>query len=295
MQSKLLADIYGLNSTPGYDPSEYAAIWKKDQTRLASGLTKLQSNYVYPTTYGIEVEIENVNPNTNSLPCLGPMWQAVTDGSLRDNGIELVSVPLRPSGINNALAYLNAFFLAAPDSRYSHRCSIHVHLGIANLTQDQLEILIALYLSVENAIFSVMFPDRMGNPFCFPLRDGDITAEFTRQQQNLQEDVCKYAALNLYHIRDYGTIEFRHHHGTKDIAALQKWLILLGELYTTAATSSKKSVIKALSEVNNTSSYAEFILGIMPSWFGSVDRRMMYNGITASKHFLFGERDPCVD
>ncbi len=287
MQSKLLKLLYPAE-TPFVSDKDCAEYEKYYKHSIEPTSEVLNLDFVYPTSLGIEVEIETVSPIKTVLP---PYWKAVEDGSLRNHGLELVSIPLKPNQVNRALMLLDRFYTDQKKAEFSHRCSIHVHLGVGELTMEQIEALITLYLTIEEALFVTLFPERRGNTFCFPLKDTDLRANFLHKGSNLIEEICKYSALNLYHLRDYNTLEFRHHGGTKNIKELQYWLRILCELYNSALKYSKEDILTELNLLSTTSAYVNYMNKMVPSFHPEVNRRVMYNAVLAAKHFLAGEDD----
>src|SRR5688572_3377240 len=65
---------------------------------------------------GIEIEVERVKPNNI---CVYSVWEGKADGSLRESGMEYVSVPIHGPRIHYAL---NQFFSQLPKGyRFSPR------------------------------------------------------------------------------------------------------------------------------------------------------------------------------
>lgn len=274
MLSKTVTELYG---------------GRANVAELGSGtaLTKSRAGVLFPSQstlpslIGIEVEIEQAgNPGAADET----FWRAVPDNSLR-NGIELVSYPLNSPQVYKALAALDIFFTMNVRSVFSHRCSNHVHINVSNCTKEQLLVMVGFYLTVEGLFFDTFFPTRKGNNYCYPLVStqleiGDISRD------NLSRDVWKYAAINLYHLRDYGTIEFRQHPGTKDVTKLLEWIKTISNIYTYGTTTRLDEFLTVLKELNTTSGYHEYVRKALPDWPYPIDADSMYDGVTAAKYFL---------
>ena len=101
---------------------------------------------------GIEIEVENMG-NGNYVPAY--YWQVKEDGSLRNNGVEFTSIPLRASQVEYALDVYNRSVTQNNTPDYSPRTSVHVHLNIRDLTWDQLKNLIILYCLFEKHFFHI--------------------------------------------------------------------------------------------------------------------------------------------
>src|SRR5690606_20552787 len=134
------------------------------------------------------------------------LWRVIPDNSLR-NGIELVSYPLKGKSLYYALADLHRFFHKNQKANFSHRCSMHVHMNVSDVTYEQLLVMTAFYLTVEGIFFDTFFRTRKGNNYCYPLVATQLEQSDLEKGQ-LSRDVWKYAAVNMYHLRDYGTMEF---------------------------------------------------------------------------------------
>lgn len=95
---------------------------------------------------GIEIEVENITQQVIPLA----YWDAKSDGSLRNNGIELVSVPLQIKQVQLALEHVFDVLNQNNKPDFSNRTSIHIHVNCRDLTQDQLYNFILLYAIFEN-------------------------------------------------------------------------------------------------------------------------------------------------
>jgi hypothetical protein len=213
------------------------------------------------------------------------LWTATKDGSLKVKGIEYVSKPIKDYNIPYALADLENVWKCNKKSVFSHRCSIHVHLDAHKLSYEQLLVLVGFYLSIEHVLFANLFPNRLGNAYCFPLSDVGLTKEMIGIKY-MKPETFKYAALNLFRLTDYGTLEFRHHPGTKDGHELMHWLEILFSIYKFGQNTSLKEFEEKLMNLNTTSYYHEYIKEVFPFWNADVTRREMYNAVTAAKLFI---------
>lgn len=275
MHGKTLKALYGgggalaLYGEPKRETVAYAS-------RLFSG------SHSFPTAVGIEVEIERA---TRTGIVDQALWRVIPDASLRDDGIELVSAPLQGQEILNALANLNQFYQGNPRAQFSHRCSIHVHIDVQKMTYEQLLVFMGFYLTVEDVFFAVFFPDRKGNNYCFPLVSTQLTQRNIERDQ-LTREVWKYAAVNLYHLRDFGTLEFRQNPGTKDVNQLLAWIKTIHNIYEYARKTPLKEFLTVLNDLNTTSGYTEYIRGVLPDWQYPIEPDNMYDAVTAAKYFL---------
>lgn len=170
----------------------------------------------YTNPIGIEVEAEHWDGKAVQMGC----WQIVQDGSLKDHGIEFVSVILSGPIIDYALDEL-AKYQKSHQLSWSHRTSIHVHVNIDTLPLVKLDYLIAYYGLFEFLFFSKVDEMRKGNSFCFPLTQSEATAVQLSHWP-------KYCALNLgTSLQSFNTVEFRHMHGHQDMKLMREWLFMV--------------------------------------------------------------------
>lgn len=181
---------------------------------------------------GIELEVEGIN----SSVIIPPTFRCVPDLSLKLSGSEFVTIPIQ-------LKYLEIELTRLIIKKYtmSKRCSLHVHLNIRDMTEDQFKSLICLYLLYEKTFFRLS-GGRDTNIYCVPLLD-DIagTAKFINSSVKNSKG-SKYAALNVAPAIGgagsdlLGTIEFRHHVGTLDTQVILNWCSFITTLKKAAST-----------------------------------------------------------
>lgn len=221
------------------------------------------------TLMGIEVEVENIIMREDERFKIVP-WAVKRDGSLRNNGMEFISLPIRPEDLKLSLATLYAWFGAAkqnPD--FSGRTSIHIHLEVNKLTVEEYQKLLLLYLTFEESLFEFARPGRREtNIFCTPLsRTRNETLGKVIRAKTIKEflgafkmatnSIQKYSAVNLSHLYHYGTIEFRHLGGEADPVRVMKWANLLLRLFK--ATEMDIEVLKErITALNTDSTYKTF-------------------------------------
>ena len=182
---------------------------------------------------GIECETEG-----RRLQTLGSdFWRTEADGSLRD-GLEYVSRPLEPKEVKQALKSLNDWHEANKSHpNFSFRCSTHIHINVQDLEEQQLFSMIFLYMMYENVFMNYVHKERVGNRFCLRFQDAQaLTYEVSNllrrtKEENLkyglrglQQNTLKYAALNLYTLNKYGTLEFRALEGSKGVEHIDTWV-----------------------------------------------------------------------
>lgn len=240
-------------------------------------------DYSTPTEVGIEVELEQIK---NPAPI--HLWQAIKDGSLKDAGMEYVSIPVKDQNLVYAIEDMGNVYKANPDCVFSHRCSIHVHINVSRLTVGQLRALIATYLVVEGLFFKLVDPIREGNSYCYPMADMCLTWE--RLTPGNLSDQFKYCALNPHHLRDFGTLEFRHHGGTKDKTELLNWVETILQLYRFVEKYNPFEIETSINNLNTVSHYSDFCKDVFEKKFSQFNDVVLYkylrNNVTAAKVFI---------
>jgi hypothetical protein len=231
------------------------------------------------TYLGIEVETENVTYWDDHY---SPYWRMVEDGSLRNNGREFVTVPIKAYRVENALTTLFKNQLNK-DIDFSERTSIHVHMNVRTLTLAQLQAMILLYLVFEKALFRYVNPERYTNIFCVPLNETTFAQKLKDlfHQNTLNLSWSKYTALNLCPIFEKGTIEFRHLHGTKDVEEIVNWINLLLCLKKMALMKSPEYIWEKVKNLNTTSQYHEFANEVFGHWISQLEEKNLIQDMSS--------------
>lgn len=228
---------------------------------------------------GIEVEVEKVPPFDSIFG-----FRAVEDGSLRNNGMEFVSVPIRGQNIHYLLHALMAKL--GKGAEFTERTSIHVHLNVRRMTVEQLVTLLITYIVVEQSLYRFIKRagfERSRNIFCVPLsesqhylgvpyliyllKNNDIGALLN----NIHHYWRKYSGLNLLPIHTQGTVEFRQLGGTKDVDVILDWVNIIQCLRVYALSHNLDEVKAQLFELNTNSNYYQFLQSV----FGRYAEYMM--------------------
>lgn len=207
---------------------------------------------------GIEVEVENVPVYLDHLQ---PLWLRTEDNSLRDNGWEYISAPVKGEHIEYSLRRLfRDMKKHNPKYTFSGRTSIHVHMNARTMTCDQAAAMLLLYTVFEKTLFRFIGKDREHNHHCVPVRNSNISAMmsdiiFGRAPTGHWQ---KYTAVNILPLSGKGTLEFRHMHGTDDVDRLMVWINLLMKLKLYCYKRSYGAVVDEISKLNSTSLYLGF-------------------------------------
>lgn len=164
---------------------------------------------------GIELEIEGIDedvPDTNPSN-----WQLVSDNSLRNGGIELITNgPKCGKNLDICLRDLEESLLNI-NYDISERCSTHVHIDVSDMYLSQILNFILLSCIFEDVLFTLFGSTRKSNTFCLSTKDGGTNLQnLFDTSENIDYLVdrrwSKYSGISLNRIRDLGTVEFRMFH-----------------------------------------------------------------------------------
>jgi len=221
---------------------------------------------------GMEIEVENCSLEMQAHPFLpSSIWSGIPDGSLRNDGMEFVSRAMPPKSLCAALCVMDNWLkLYAKDADSSWRTSIHVHCNVRGIDEHGLARFIVLYLMFENSLFNYAGAARKKSVFCVPLLESNITMEAITglwketlkgqgyHPQNLLEYWDKYSALGINQLAKYGTLEFRHMPGDRDIPKLFGWIHLINQLFEASQTISTEKLNDTILKINTLSHYGQF-------------------------------------
>lgn len=206
---------------------------------------------------GIEIEVENCGAYTP----IEYYWSAKEDHSLRNNGVEFTSIPLRGYQVPYAIQYLKKqIMINNPNHDFSPRTSVHVHLNVRDMTWEQIKVLVMLYAVFERHFFTIAGTKRESSIFCVPLYKTDETYKIPNLENSCGQSK-KYSALNLGTIigsedcPSYGTIEFRHLYGTLDEPTLYTWINNILMLRKASLKYSYDELLAIIHDMNTTSEY----------------------------------------
>ena len=207
--------LYRMDAVTIYDPSK---TYKGQQV-----VEEINSTM----NVGIEVEVENYVAKKRP----SDIWTSTADGSLRNSGVEWVSRPHEARYSPFALNELLGSCMDETSCCFSPRTSIHVHVNMQEVDETAVQAIVLLYSVFEKLFFKFTGRGRIKNIYCVPLIDTDCLTHFmTRNLHSGRALWSKYAALNLLPISEYGTIEFRHMHGTFDAKKVSIWIRMITKL-----------------------------------------------------------------
>jgi hypothetical protein len=194
--------------------------------------------------YGLEIETEALDPYE---PPSMKHWTTHADGSLRNFGIEYVL--RQPLNYEDIPAALNEFHIMTTKSEIrfleSVYSSVHIHVNVYHMEMIEMVNFITLYILFENILNRYCGPDRDGNLFCLKTHCAESTVstvvdmfkEMGKGMANgrdsiarLNENNLKYAALNLFTLRKFGSLEIRTHRGSTDVNEIFTWVEIVNTI-----------------------------------------------------------------
>lgn len=184
--------------------------------------------HVETPAFGVECEIESIKEIYGQLSA---MWRITEDGSLRNYGHEFISKPLADDLARGAFRELHSKLVYRnPQEAFSERTSIHVHMNVQSMTEEQVRTLLLIYALFEPVFFDMVDDSRKHNIHCVPLTDTYLPSLYKHPLNALLSRWHKYTALNLIPVSHQGTVEFRHMHGHNSPSLFDEWLHILGNL-----------------------------------------------------------------
>ncbi len=191
------------------------------------------------SSVGIEVEVEGIRGLMRDGM---KRWRVDTNEGSLVNGVEFISEPVWGTAITDSLEELGEFFEQHPP-HISFRTSVHVHLNVLDMDDEQLQHMIRLYLMYERALFRLHDKwNRAECIFCVPAASSVVIQQgYSQLFQHLKRGTVdrgyvpwKYSALNTNCLRELGTLEFRHMGGTSDMNEISHWINILLQLKVAA-------------------------------------------------------------
>lgn len=246
---------------------------------------------------GIEVEVENIKnwpggDDVHDQIEWQTLWNVTEDGSLRNNGREFISLPMKAQHIERSLRWL--FKNIDPKRDFSPRTSVHVHINARTLDVTQLKLFTFIYMIFEGALFNFVGKDRDKNIHCVPVVGSNLLANWAVNPEymgrQMQLNWMKYCAYNICPIIDgtRGTIEFRHMHGTDDVDKLMNWINIILCIKNYIENVPEKIIVEDILALNSTSGYVHYADSIFGALLNQLRtypnfERDMEKGVTAVK------------
>lgn len=163
---------------------------------------------------------------------LDKYWRTVGDGSLRDNGVEIIlREPLMGEQLSEAIRQMTTTNCPLVQT---YRTSIHVHIDARDMDVEQLKTAALLYAMVEAGMFAYVGQNRDSSNYSVPwyastryLRTVADALFANRANSAIRDRISgtqRYSALNIQALRKYGSLEFRHMGQTMDHDKITKWV-----------------------------------------------------------------------
>ena len=240
---------------------------------------------------GIEIEVEGNNLKEMDTE----VWTSLRDGSLRGENLEYVLRKPIPIGrVKDAIIDLKQELDdAGSECIFSFRTSVHVHVNVQNLNFNEYLTLIYTYLLLEEPLMTFCGKERKGNRFCLRLQDAEgilqtLTYMFRNGEgslRNIGEEAVRYAAINLYATRKFGSLEFRGMRGNMDVDVLDIWTRALvairefavfaktpKEVYSLFSKAAPKEFLNlVLGELSDNFTYPRMVKDMQTSFSLSID------------------------
>lgn len=171
---------------------------------------------------GLQMNYEGYNHTDHT----DNVFKLVTDSSVvgLPNSIECVSPVINYGESDQIITSLaNTLFMA--DAKINKTCGLHVHIGAANMTDDQYCNVFVNYMRLESLIESFMPQSRRGSRWAQRLsnRANGVTLACSKRQM-FDTLGSRYYEVNPDAYFRHRTIEFRQHSGTTDYVKITNWL-----------------------------------------------------------------------
>lgn len=220
---------------------------------------------------GIEVEAENFHGVASNTE-LDYIWKRETDGSLRNNGIEFISRPIKVEHARYAVELLMKSQLEPLD--FSLRTSVHVHMDVRDNTYEQLLNLIYLYIVFEDSLFRYAGDFRKKSIFCVPIKETMwlLSSRMVHVPDIIMEGNVwmKYTAMNLLPVSRQGTVEFRHLQGSGEVKYISTWIELLARMKKYADTHTYEELSERIFSLVTTSEYFQLGMEVFGDLVGHI-------------------------
>lgn len=156
-----------------------------------------------------------------------PHLELKQDGSLRDNGWEIVTVNDGQFGKDLSQSIVSMDELLKMCNRgapvCNYRTAFHVHLDIRDMEAEEVHNMLFLYSLIEQPLFDWVGNDRKFSNFCVPWFRSDGVLDMFRSMVNPDntfllriKQMQRYSAANVQSIAKYGSVEFRHMQNSTD-------------------------------------------------------------------------------
>ena len=233
---------------------------------------------------GLEIEVElDRELDLDEAP---KGWAVDRDGSLRGNySYEFkLRQPIKRSALEK---YIESIYQMMDKNKPndSDNCSVHVHVNCQGLEVYQIINFACLYYILEPVLLRRCGEHRTGNLFCLSGSDAEFQykalGDLAQLMPNWNMDDLKYAALNLYALKAYGSLEFRSMRFPITKKQMSSWVNLLLELKDNSISlKHDDSLISKFSELG----VEDFIAHFLPTTHKNLDFKGLEGEIREAMH-----------
>lgn len=157
-------------------------------------------------------------------------FKIVSDGSLTGADCNEVVSPVLGSRGGFASLKKVCESLKEIGARVNKSCGLHVHIGAADLTDEQYCNVFKNYHYLQGVIDSFMAPSRRNSRWCRNLDGDEIIYCVNRYQIKQACNFDRYLVVNPMAYDRHRTIEFRQHQGSTDFTKIQNWVKFCAKL-----------------------------------------------------------------
>ncbi len=220
---------------------------------------------------GIELEYEQVCLSDGGSVPKG--WYTAGDGSLRDAGVEFISHPIPWDATDEYLSNIEPYLIRTSGVA-TERCGLHVHINMRPFNVSQMWSLFTLYALMEPTIYQTYALEREDNMFALPLAQnqaqvramaGDISNLRNEPRGPLRSfaaNTCKYSAMNLSSLAQFGTVEMRQPYCTTNFDAIRSWVDFLKRMTEEAEGTEDPIHVLDRYEREGIDSFQEQLMGV---------------------------------
>lgn len=200
--------------------------------------------FMHDERFGVEIELEHVEVPDRAMRS---GWRFVTDGSLRDMGMEFLTAPVSRAEFEPMAAHL---YMLKDELGWqaNARTGTHVHYNCLGMELGQVYNILALYILLEPLLFRAVGQEREENIYCVPwyrahdeIRKAALFADDNFHDPTVS--ACKYSALYLEPLSRFGTLEFRHAPVFDTPAELLRWMDIIRYTCTAGVNNSVESLV----------------------------------------------------
>lgn len=268
-------------------------------------------------TYGIEIETEVTSKGKYPadflvyndkfdgvdqflVPSLEPFWKALTDGSLRNYGIEyILKKPLPHKSTMEALDVFKEKTKEIPFIPCPHSCSVHVHINMVRENFTTFASFLTLWVLYENILVEYCGEGRRSNFFAMPVRcSEEVYLNIMKMFQGLargnassliwNEQMVKYSSVNLATMSSLGSLEIRTFRGTSDADEIKEWVTILDRMLVYSRNTDPMDILGSIKTYGTKEVFwkvfgdkAPDLLEKIPNFDAYVDRNLYYAGSIA--------------